>query len=130
MNPTEKVGARIAEARAKLGLSKREAARRAGISDSRWRQIESGWQTKNGVRQPAQTTAETLEQIAEVVGLDPDELVTLAEVERSTTTKPVPLPVVDTLGGADFTPREREMMRMFLDWARDVGRNEERDTKS
>jgi len=56
----------IAERREERGLSIREAARRAGLSDSTWRRIES---TRDVAR-----PAETLAQMAGALGIVPGEL--------------------------------------------------------
>ena len=62
-------------ARSGQHLSIREAARRAGISENRWRQVEAGYQTvRKGVKVPANATAATLASMARVVGLTPDRL--------------------------------------------------------
>jgi len=62
-------------ARSGQHLSIREAARRAGISENRWRQVEAGYQTvRKGVRVPANATAATLASMARAVGLTPDRL--------------------------------------------------------
>lgn len=64
-------GAALRTAREQLGLSGREAARRAGFSESRWRQLERGTQSVNGVEQPVSTRPETVLKTADVVNLDP-----------------------------------------------------------
>jgi transcriptional regulator with XRE-family HTH domain len=56
-------GVLIEAAREDAGLSRREAARRAGISDSWWRYVAAGWQ--NG---PLRGTAETVAAMAHAVG--------------------------------------------------------------
>lgn len=62
-------------ARSGLRISIREAARRAGISENRWRQVEAGYQTvRAAIRVPAVATAATLAAMAYVVGLTPAEL--------------------------------------------------------
>lgn len=63
-------GALIEQARDDAGLSVREAARRAGISDAWWRYVASGRQGNNPVTGPADTVA----AMARVVGVDPDSL--------------------------------------------------------
>ncbi|QDK02799.1 immunity repressor [Gordonia phage Squiddly] len=56
-------------------LSVREAARRAGISGSRWTQIERGYkQETKDVRVPARAPADTLARMARVVGASADQL--------------------------------------------------------
>lgn len=51
-------------------MSKREAARRAGIAEARWRQIVRGVQRINGVDVPVSTKATTLARMAQAVGAD------------------------------------------------------------
>jgi hypothetical protein len=56
-------------------LSAREAARRAGISEGRWRQIASGYQVVSaGVYAPVHGPAVTLARMAAVVGVTPAQL--------------------------------------------------------
>lgn len=55
-------------------MSAREAARRAGISDARWRQITSGYQTVSGTRVPVSGPPETIARMAQVVGVTPEQL--------------------------------------------------------
>jgi transcriptional regulator with XRE-family HTH domain len=68
-------GVLIEEARADAGLSIREAARRAGISDAWWRYVVNGRQGTNLVTGAADKVA----AMARVVGLDPDRLETDGE---------------------------------------------------
>lgn len=80
--PEQPPEARLLEAaRKRAKLSGRAAAERAGISEGRWRQIESGYQTvRAGIQVPATAPAETLAQMALAMGLTPDDL---AEVGRA-----------------------------------------------
>jgi hypothetical protein len=56
-------------------LSIRAAAKKIGLSEGRWRQIESGYQTPTaGVQTPVIAPAETLARMAHVVGVTADEL--------------------------------------------------------
>ena len=56
-------------------LSAREAARRAGISEGRWRQITGGYQVvSSGVYAPVRGPAGTLARMAAVVGVTPAQL--------------------------------------------------------
>lgn len=63
-------GALIEKAREDAGLSYREAARRADISDAWWRYVVTGRQGGNPVR----GSAEVVAAMARVVGVDPDRL--------------------------------------------------------
>ncbi|MFE3033095.1 helix-turn-helix domain-containing protein [Streptomyces canus] len=64
----------IKEALRRARLSGREAARRAGLSETRWRQIVNGYQDVGGVRIPVTAPDETLVRMAQVVSLDSDQL--------------------------------------------------------
>lgn len=55
-------------------MSIRQAAARAGISETRWRQIESGARIFRGNRYPERAPAGTLASMARVVGVTPGEL--------------------------------------------------------
>ncbi len=68
-------GALIAAALRRAGLSAREAARRAGISEGRWRQITGGYQVVSpGVYAPVRGPAGTLARMAAVAGVSPAQL--------------------------------------------------------
>ena len=65
-------GRLIAAAADNLNLSIREAARRAGISYGRWRQIVKGYQNVSpGSYAPVHAPAKTLAKMAAVVGVNP-----------------------------------------------------------
>ncbi len=68
-------GVLIARALARGGLSAREAARRAGLSEGRWRQITSGYQIVSpGVYAQVRGPAATLAKMAAVAGVTAEEL--------------------------------------------------------
>jgi transcriptional regulator with XRE-family HTH domain len=68
-------GALISAARNRAGLSAREAARRAGISEGRWRQIAGGYQVvSTGIYARVHGPAATLARMAAVTGVTPAEL--------------------------------------------------------
>jgi transcriptional regulator with XRE-family HTH domain len=68
-------GALITAALASEGISAREAARRAGMSEGRWRQITAGYQVVSpGVYAQVHGPAGTLARMAAVVGVTPDQL--------------------------------------------------------
>ncbi len=68
-------GALITAALRESGLSAREAARRAGLSEGRWRQITGGYQVVSaGVYAPVRGPATTLARMAAVAGLSPAQL--------------------------------------------------------
>jgi transcriptional regulator with XRE-family HTH domain len=61
-------------------MTQREAARLAGISDARWRQLVTGYQSVGqGHYAPLTARAETLARMAAAVGVTPEQL---AEVDR------------------------------------------------
>lgn len=63
-------GAAITAACARAGLSARAAARQAGISEARWRQIAGGYQVvRAGVYAPVRGPAPTVARMAAAAGL-------------------------------------------------------------
>lgn len=70
-------GRLIADAADHMNLSIREAARRAGISYGRWRQIVTGYQNISpGSFAPVHAPAKTLARMAAVVGVTSDQMET------------------------------------------------------
>ena len=68
-------GALITTALASEGISAREAARRAGLSEGRWRQITGGYQVVSpGVYAQVRGPAATLARMAGAVGVTPAQL--------------------------------------------------------
>jgi transcriptional regulator with XRE-family HTH domain len=68
-------GALITAALAREGISAREGARRAGLSEGRWRQITGGYQVVSpGVYAEVRGPAGTLAKMAAVAGVTPAEL--------------------------------------------------------
>lgn len=69
-------GKLITDARKRARLSGREAARRAGISEGRWRQIVNGYiVVAKGVYSPvADAPANTVARMAQTVDVSPEEL--------------------------------------------------------
>lgn len=55
-------------------LSMRAAAVRAGVAETTWRHAEGGYEPKAGMRLPYRVGAPTLANMAEAVGVTPDEL--------------------------------------------------------
>ncbi|MFE6021659.1 helix-turn-helix domain-containing protein [Streptomyces sp. NPDC056441] len=64
----------IKEALKRERISGREAARRAVVSDSRWRQIINGYQTVSGTHVPVQAPADTLARMAQAARVTADQL--------------------------------------------------------
>ncbi|NUR80741.1 MAG: helix-turn-helix transcriptional regulator [Dermatophilaceae bacterium] len=83
--PTWPLGPKLKAAREALGLTKREAARRADISEQLWRRLESGYYTVQGERVPLRgrdgqnvgVTRETAISAARAVGLQPNEVLAI-----------------------------------------------------
>lgn len=69
--PQRPEGALIQSAQRRLGISAAEAARRAGISPSRWRQITLGYQAVSGVATPVWGPDATVARMARAVGVPP-----------------------------------------------------------
>jgi hypothetical protein len=68
-------GALITAALASEGISAREAARRAGLSEGRWRQISGGYQVVSpGIYAEVRGPARTLARMAAVAGVTPAQL--------------------------------------------------------
>jgi hypothetical protein len=68
-------GALITAALASEGISAREAARRAGLSEGRWRQITGGYQVVSpGIYAEVRGPASTLARMAAVAGVTPAQL--------------------------------------------------------
>lgn len=95
------VGQRIRQAREELGISAREAARRAGIGDGTWRYMEIGYETKRGQRFPVKPTPVTLAKIARAVEIEPRELFVLAGIRDSES--------VDSRGSTKSATRELDL---------------------
>jgi transcriptional regulator with XRE-family HTH domain len=55
-------------------ISMSEAARRSGISLTRWRQIENGFRPERGTRYREVGPAQTIARMAAVVGISPQQL--------------------------------------------------------
>jgi hypothetical protein len=68
-----------------LHLSGREAARRAGISPTRWSQVVTGHAWRGGVRTPIRSTMRTVVAMAMAVQVDPAEALEVAGMPASPT---------------------------------------------
>lgn len=77
------LGAYLEAARVGLGLSKRAAAKRAEMSEGRWRQVVTGRQSAGGVAIPVNPRPETVTSMARAVGLDPNVALELAGLEAA-----------------------------------------------
>jgi hypothetical protein len=77
-------GALITAALSRGRISAREAARQAGISEGRWRQISGGYQVVSaGVYAPVRGPAPTLARMAAVAGVTPQELRTAGRADAA-----------------------------------------------
>jgi transcriptional regulator with XRE-family HTH domain len=69
-------GAFLREQRDKVGLSRREAARRSKVPEATWKDLEAGHKTSyGGVRVLPNPGSEILEKIASVLEITPEELI-------------------------------------------------------
>lgn len=83
-------GALISAALKRRRLSARAAAPRAGISETRWRQITSGYQTVSGQRIPVRAPDDTLARMAQVAGVTPEELIEAGRAEAADELRSLP----------------------------------------
>lgn len=67
-------GSLIKRAQLDARLSQREAARRAGLSEARWRQLVSGFQLVSRTKVPVRSPDETLARMARAVGVTAEQL--------------------------------------------------------
>ena len=72
MPPPE--AALIAAALKRSGLTARQAAKESGLSDARWRQIVSGYQSISGSYVPVRAPGDRLALMARVVGVTAEQL--------------------------------------------------------
>ena len=70
----ERLGHELGRARERKGLSKREAARRAGLSDGAWRHLEMGLKVVYGRTVLPNPRPENLVSAAQAVGIPPAKL--------------------------------------------------------
>ena len=111
----KKVGLRIKAARDGAGLSMRAAARQAGISDSRWRQIEMGYQIVQGKEKPANPSPEMLATIATTVNLPVSDLLLMAGFDESDIPdKPATNAGSAMLDMSDLTLEQQAKVRGFV----------------
>ena len=88
-------------------LSAREAARRAGISEGRWRQITGGYQVVSaGVYAPVRGPAATLARMAAVVGVTAAQL---KQAGRADAAKELTAAPAGAAAGSEVLQRIRDM---------------------
>lgn len=86
---TPQVGSLLARGRG--GLSKREAARRAGFSEATWRALELGVRRPaRGVAIPVNPTVGTLISAADAVGVSRSDVLALVGIHHHDDTPPTP----------------------------------------
>lgn len=102
-------GQLITAALKRAKMSVRGAAREAGISEARWRQIASGYQTVSGTHVPVTAPAETLARMARVVRVTAEEL---REAGRSDAAEELERLTAEPADEGDelLTPAERRML--------------------
>lgn len=118
----QRVAKLMTEGRARAGLSQAEAARRAGISDGRWRQLERGIERRAGVDNPASTSPSRLIDIAQAIDLDPAELLAAAGVDvnehrhlsERLVTKPTRAGIIRAIDVSDLAPDDVELVEQLL----------------
>ncbi len=81
--PEWPLGPDIRRAREELGIGKREAARRAGVSDTLWRNLERGFEVRQGEKFHNKHRPETVAKVARVVDYPVDHAWRLAGIEVS-----------------------------------------------
>lgn len=85
----------IAEQREEKGLRRREAAKRAKVSEAQWRDLETGRKASiGGIRLLPNPSPDVLARVAEALELPVDEV--MARIGRSGNSRRRPLPVVPT----------------------------------
>ena len=90
----------IEAARKRARLSVREAARQAGLSDARWRQITSGYQSVSGSHIAVKAPADTLARMAQVLHITGEELVEVGREDAAKALRDItPIPEVTPAGG-------------------------------
>mgnify|MGYP002724004328 FL=1 len=79
-------GQLLQQAREYNGLSKAEAARRSGLSESWWRRLETGINIRNGQKIRVTATPEALAKAAQGVNLPVNQIFEAAGLETTTPT--------------------------------------------
>jgi hypothetical protein len=97
-------GALIAAALKRSRLSARKAADLAGISDARWRQIVSGYQSVSGSYVPVRAPADTLARMAQVVGVTQAELTKAGRTDAAAELKDLAAPTPPKAATGGYAP--------------------------
>lgn len=82
--PQWPAGKLLEQGRITLGISKAEAARRSGLSESWWRRLESGTQYQGGHKVPITPTPEALSKAAQAVDVPITDILTAAGITIDT----------------------------------------------
>jgi hypothetical protein len=104
-------GKRIEKARG--SMSTRAAAKLAGLSEGRWRQLEDGYQKLGGYVVPARPTRRTVIGIADAFGIPRAELLLLAGIEP----QPADETVADVVEADDFVAHGERSLATLSDEA-------------
>lgn len=72
--PARPEGALLRLARQAAGMTIPDAVKASGVSKARWSQVESGYETRNGVTRPVQAKADTIARMARAVSIPPERL--------------------------------------------------------
>lgn len=108
-------GELLDRARAALGISQREAARRAHISEGRWRQIVTGVQRQGGVSLTVHPKPSTLMAMAHAVEMDAYAVLDAAGIPEADWPRPS-TPTGDSKTDALVElKRQVDEMRRYLD---------------
>jgi transcriptional regulator with XRE-family HTH domain len=114
----------IARKRTEQHLSRLEAGRRAGISETRYRQLETGVIRIRGTDYPEKAPAETLARMAWAVGVTADELETAGREDAAAELRRLPAgdefagevrAVVDQISGSRvFSERQKRALTELI----------------
>lgn len=100
------LGDLLEHARERLSISKREAARRAGISEGRWRQIVSGQQRSGDAIIAVNPRRITVAAMARAVGVAEDEALQAAGLTPLTSAEAIRVAQIYPKSGEDGTSVE------------------------
>lgn len=84
-------------------ISMAEAARRSGLSPTRWRQIENGFRPERGTRYPETGPAQTIAKMALAVGATPAQL---TEAGRADAAAELEVMIADAEGAGILNGRQ------------------------
>lgn len=110
-------GAALRTHREDAGLSARRAAKLAGISEGRWRQLESGVQKiRGGIEVPIGTTAGTVMAAAKAVGWPAGEALSVAGFDPVAELRVAGRPPVAAgpVGWAELDARQRDAVQRLV----------------